>query len=349
MSSIPVQNIYYMFCYAWKHFKSGEDILVGADSYSSLFELLVKVFLKEASTIVRRGLDQEYITEHEDLASPKGKILIGDSIKRNLITRHRLHCAYDELSSNILHNQIVKACLERIMQSPDIDKFHRDQAKILSYRFKDVASTNLKAIDFLSLRLHRNNSHYKLALKIGELIYNHLLPEEGGAQYRFNDILNDRSKMGDVFEEFVRNFYDQEQHVYKVGAEKIRWDLSLASEHALRYLPDMNTDISLTSPRKKVIIDTKFYKKTLNVNYRFGEGVEKIHSDHLYQLFSYLKNTPSNDKWVAPVEGILLYPTVTESIYLEYIIQGHRMRIISLDLNQDWKKIRDDLLQIISA
>ncbi len=34
INGIPVQNIYFMFCYAWKHFEADKDILVGADNYS---------------------------------------------------------------------------------------------------------------------------------------------------------------------------------------------------------------------------------------------------------------------------------------------------------------------------
>lgn len=48
----------------------------------------------------------------------------------------------------------------------------------------------------------------------------------------------------------------------------------------------METDISLENEEKKIIIDAKYYKETMTVNY----DKERIRSSNLYQLFSYLLN-----------------------------------------------------------
>lgn len=347
MTAIPIQNIFFMFCYAWQHFKAGEDVRVGADNYTDLLDLLTEVVVNEASSVVRRGLESQYITQYQDLAFPKGKILIGESIQRNLIHQKRLHCAYDDLSHNILHNQIIKTTLERLMRTQGLSLSLKDRLKILSYRFQGVDTIELRPSNFQGIRLHRHNAHYRLLLKLCELLYWNLLPQEMGQDYRFKDLLQDEVMMSKVFEDFVRNFFAVEQSLFKVGAETIYWNVSVAGEYDMAFLPDMHTDICLTSPSRKIVIDTKYYQKTLGSG-RFGMPTKKIQSGHLYQIFSYLKNLKHDERWQTPAEGILLYPAVDEAVDLEYVIQGHKIRICTIDLNQHWRDIKNDLLSLIA-
>ena len=104
------------------------------------------------------------------------------------------------------------------------------------------------------------------------------------------------------------------------------------------FLPKMQTDISIKLGDRKLIIDAKYYTETLQKYY----DTEKIHSQHLYQLFAYLKNQENPQ-----AEGILIYPTIEKSLSLVFTHEGHKIRIETLNLNQDWKGIRGDLLYII--
>jgi len=49
------------------------------------------------------------------------------------------------------------------------------------------------------------------------------------------------------------------------------------------------------------------------------------------------------------VEGMLLYPTVGTSLDLKYRLQGHSIRIATVDLNSDWKSIHNRLLELIAV
>jgi 5-methylcytosine-specific restriction enzyme subunit McrC len=48
-----------------------------------------------------------------------------------------------------------------------------------------------------------------------------------------------------------------------------------------------------------------------------------------------------------PLEGILLYPTVGVSLSHVYVLQGHRVHIATLDLNQHWEEIERQLLALV--
>jgi 5-methylcytosine-specific restriction enzyme subunit McrC len=150
--------------------------------------------------------------------------------------------------------------------------------------------------------------------------------------------------MARLFESFVRNFYKIEQSEFSVKREDIKWNFVTENEIDLRMLPKMSTDISLVSSSRKIIIDTKFYKEALGS--RFTQ--EKINSSHLYQLFSYLKNQESDLEITKTCEGVLLYPSAGSDFKFSYRYQNHKIRVLSINLNQDWFDIKRDLLEIIS-
>ncbi|MCW5968717.1 MAG: hypothetical protein KIT57_09395 [Blastocatellales bacterium] len=46
---------------------------------------------------------------------------------------------------------------------------------------------------------------------------------------------------------------------------------------------------------------------------------------------------------------MLIYPTVNESLNLNFSLHGHPVRIRTVNLNQDWRQIKRDLLNIIDV
>lgn len=344
MANIPVKNIYYMFCYAWQRMDVGQSLPVGLEDAVDARELFTKVLIHATKSILKKGLDRDYLSVEEGLTCPKGKFVFSETVKRNLLEKHQLHCSYDELSHNVLHNQILKSTLLKLSKVPKVDKTLRDEARALAFKFYDVDEIRVRPSDFRKIQLHRNNAYYDFLMKICEMINLAMLPEEGGDGFKFSDFLNDEKRMGEVFESFVKNFYAVEQKHYGVKSEEIRWDAVSDEESDMAYLPIMKTDISLTKNDKKIIIDTKYYKQTMQLNW----GTEKVHSGHLYQLTSYLSNIEGRGFPDNETEGILLYPTINKPLDLNYKIQGRRVRVKTINLNQEWKEIRTDLLSLLS-
>jgi len=104
----------------------------------------------------------------------------------------------------------------------------------------------------------------------------------------------------------------------------------------------MRTDVSIDTGTKHVILDTKFYRETLS---EFRE-TKKLHTEHLYQLFSYLSN---RDPEKGPSEGILLYPTVDTSLQVKFSILDFPITVRTLNLAQPWQDIHSDLANLIQA
>jgi 5-methylcytosine-specific restriction enzyme subunit McrC len=106
----------------------------------------------------------------------------------------------------------------------------------------------------------------------------------------------------------------------------------------------MRTDIHLQRADEHVIVDTKFYREAMQTNY----GKSSIRSEHLYQLFSYLKNAEALGDQFLSAKGILLYPAVGEKVSLDALVQGHKIVVRTINLDQEWQGIRSDLLEVLN-
>src|SRR5262245_56634559 len=339
---IPVENIYYLYCYAWNRFEEARSIPLGATPSPDLPNLLARVLLWGTRAVLRRGLDRGYQLYEEEIATVRGRIDFGNTLRIRARRARRLHCEFDELSHDVAHNRILKASLKRLACAPTLDSDLAHELRVLARRFSNITDIRLKRSAFSRIQLHRNNGYYDLLLRVAELAFDCLLPDPSGEGFLFQDVLRDEKKMARVFEEFVRNFYRVEQQAFSVEPLIIQWDV-VPMFHEVRRLPIMRADVFLRSPVRKIIVDTKYYASALQTYY----GSDSFHSGNLYQIFSYLKNAAGRDPTFKTVEGILLYPQVQHEIDASYSIQGHHVKVATLDLSRPWPAIADRLLGLV--
>ena len=333
---IPIKNIYYLLCYAWNKLEEGELVDVSAEDESDLLNLLSRVLVNGTKMLLKRGINKQYLTENEVYQGIKGKVNITDSLRKNLFSKGFSICEFDEISADILPNQILKTTLQNLIKTTKLSPVLKQEIRTIIYRLHEVSEIILTDGVFHQVQINRNNSFYAFLLNISELIYKNLLINQETGNFQFKDFLRDERQMAILFEEFIRNFYKIEAPEAKVFREDLRWKMAGEAHH---FLPKMQTDISIKINDRKLIIDAKYYKETLQKYY----DSEKIHSQHLYQLFAYLKNQEDTK-----AEGILIYPTVQKSLSLTYIHEKHTIRIETLNLNQDWQIVKADLLRIIT-
>ena len=342
--AIPIQNIYYLLCYAWNKLEERDIVDVSVDDCKNIIDLFAKVLIGATTHLFKRGLDRDYIENHEDRSTLRGKVKFNPSVKRILLHQGKAHCHFDDLHYNILHNQILKTTIHHLILNKSLDRDLKDQLIGLYRRFHGIEEIGLSERVFRSVRLHRNNYFYDFPLRVCELVYDNLLVAEQKGSSKFRGYLQDK-RMWQLFQEFVRNFYRLEQSQFRVIGGGIKWYGEAASNQARELLPNMNTDISLESKERKIIIDTKFYKQALVTHH----GKEMVRPDHLYQLFAYVKND-AMDCEPRRFEGLLLYPAVdTEPLDIKYTIHGHKLSVRSVNLNQDWREIHNDLLGLLSV
>ncbi len=343
---IPIENIYYLLCYAWNQLDEAERIKVSASDYTKYVDLFAKVLKNSCAYIFKRGLDREYLRECSELTKLKGKIDFSNNMKSITCSSSRLYCEYDDLSNDVLHNQIIKSTIYIVLRIKDLDPaIHKDLADIYK-RMMLVSDIRLDSSHFKRVRLHRNNLFYRFALNICYLIHENIVLDEKSGNFEFVDFVRDDRKMANLFENFIRNFYKKHLNgsSYEVKPEIIKWNLTLADPFSLEYLPQMKTDISITSDTRKIIIDTKYYKECLQEYY----NKETIISSNLYQIFTYVKNAEAQGGAAINCEGILIYPTVKKELDVTYPMGNHKISVKTINLKQEWKNISRDLMKIIN-
>lgn len=341
--AIPIENIYYLFCYAWDHFEEAQSVPLGATASPDLPNLLARVLLHGSRALLRRGLDRNYQDCSDEIATVRGRIELGESLKLQARSIRRLVCEFDELSHDLLHNQIIKASLRRLARAQTIDRKLAHELVLTAQRMRDVSDIWLERSAFARVQLHRNNAYYKFILKAAELAFDCLLPDPSSNGFAFHDIMRDEIKMRKVFESFVRNFYRSEQREFSVLPLTIHWDAEMSSATGVSRIPDMIVDIYLRSKTRRLIIDTKYYAKALQQS---QHGTPSFHSGNLYQIFAYLKNAAA-DAAFAGCEGMLLYPQVGPRLLESYHIQGHPVTLATIDLAQPWPGIAKDLINLL--
>ena len=62
----PDRNIYYLLCYAWNRLDERDIVDVSGIDTTSLIELFAKVLIGGMGHLLRRGLDQGYISRSEE-------------------------------------------------------------------------------------------------------------------------------------------------------------------------------------------------------------------------------------------------------------------------------------------
>lgn len=341
---IPIQNIYYLLCYAWNKLEEKDIVEVESLKSTQLVDLFAKVLIGGTLHLIRRGFDRGYLHFSEDTRLPRGKIDFASTMKRNLLTNCRIHCEFDELSYNVLHNRILKTIIVELIATDGLDSTLRDSLRDIERRLREIDAIKLSPQVFRRVQLHRNNHYYGFLINVCRLVYDNLLISEESGKNKFRDFTRDEASMARLFEAFVRSFYLLEQRAFKVQGLKIEWDAECETEEGRLALPQMRTDVCLIGHTRKIILDCKYYKEALQTNW----GKRTVRSAHLYQLFAYLRNKDRELGW-DQCEGILLYPAVDMPLNHCYRIQGHRVSIRTINLNQDWPSIHNDMLAVISA
>ena len=87
-----------------------------------------------------------------------------------------------------------------------------------------------------------------------------------------------------------------------------------------------------------LIIDAKYYSHMTQQQY----GIHTLHSNNLYQIFTYVKNKEFELRnYEHTVSGMLLYAQIDEDIIPNntYHMSGNQISVLALDLNQDFSKI----------
>lgn len=337
---IPVQNVYYMLAYAFQILNEDGYRNVATEQFNNVAELCAAILTKGVSLQLKRGLGRDYISETETLSGLRGKIDITESIKTQTMLRRQMVCTYDEFSVNTYMNRIIKTTMLKLLHA-DIDKSRKKEIRKLLVFFDEVQELDVHTINW-NQQYSRNNQTYRMLISICYLVLKGLLQTTTDGSTKLMQFV-DEQRMCRLYEKFILEYYRKEHPEITANASQIPWQLD---DDFSDMLPVMQTDIMLSQGTKVLIIDAKYYEHTTQTQY----DKHTLHSNNLYQIFTYVKNKEYElrDKQ-HEVAGMLLYAKTEEEIQPDqkYKMSGNRISVRTLDLNLDFAEIRKQLDGIV--
>ena len=341
---IPIRNLFYLLSYVWDVDWEMEWSAIDADKSGDALNLLTKILTISTDRVIRRGLDRGYKDVSEEMFGVRGRIDIANTIKRNGFANARLTCNFEELNYSVLHNQIIKTTLVNLSHTIGLDKELREEVLDLTHRLKTIEPIELSQNIFSKVRFHSNIRNYRLPVAVSKLIYDQMMPSQETGKYQFVNITEE--KLHAIFEKFVFKFY--EKHIKdtkytSIKADSLNWQDTHFEEGLDDFLPVMKTDVSLFNEESKLVVECKFYESALSSRKIDGKDLNQTFiSNHLYQLFAYLKNLEIKDK--RAISGLLLYPQNGKKISSLYSMHGHKVSIKTIDLDSSAQEINDAML-----
>ena len=337
---IKIQNIYYMLTYAFQILKEQGYANCATEEFENTADLLSAILVKGVTVQIKRGLNRTYVEKTESLSCLRGKINVTESIRQQTIIKQQLVCTYDEFSPDSYMNRILKTTMELLLRY-DIPKIRKKELRNLLLYFKDIKTLDIYNINW-KFRFHRNNQSYQMLMPVCHLILKGLLQTTADGSVKLMHFL-DEQRMCRLYEKFILEYYKKEHPEIKASASQISWQLD---DEFSSMLPIMQTDIMLSKENTTLIIDAKYYTHTTQTQY----SSNTLHSGNLYQIFTYVKNKDAEYGEVPhTVSGMLLYAKTDEVIQPNqiYHMSGNKISVRTLDLNQPFKEIANQLDNIV--
>src|SRR5258707_168745 len=111
-SKIPIENIYYLLCYAWDQLDEASFVDISSLPTTSLPNLFAALLCGALDHLVRRGMEQIYEVRQDELKGLRGRPLLVQSARRMLLIHGRALSEFDELTVNSIPNRIIRTTLK---------------------------------------------------------------------------------------------------------------------------------------------------------------------------------------------------------------------------------------------
>ena len=317
------------------------------DSKLPIYEVFIQMYLNEVQELLKKGLKSDYLTIEGNLTFFKGKFLINQHLKHNIIRKDRFYMAYDEFHINRPENRLIKTTLLKLNKISSNGK-NQLLAKRLLAEFEMVnQSTNIDK-DFSLVKKDRNIQFYQNLIDWSEVfLKNKSFSTFKGIQ-SVNALLFPMEK---IFEAYIAKQLKNKCSEWKVETQKrSKYLFDIPKKFGLK--PDIimskqGKDRTKLDNNKSIVLDTKWKKLISDLSENYG-----ISQSDMYQMYAYA--------YKYDVENvILIYPKHRE-VHLKnfpsYIQEGQKnehikkivVKVFLYDLSNEKKSIKE-LVDLINS
>ena len=273
----------------------------------NLYEIFINMYLQEVRQLVKHGIKSSYVGVEDNLNFYKGKLMVNEHIKHNMVHQERFYVRYDEYLVNRPENRLIKSTLLKLQNITSSAENSKTIRQLLTSFEMLPPSVNFDK-DFSQVVIDRNTKDYEMLMQWSKVFL------KNKSFTTFSGTENARAllfPMEKVFEAYVA------QNMKKVFS-KYHWNVStqdkghylfnkLNGENYRKFA--IRPDLVVTRDDNSVVIlDTK-WKKLIN-DRRKNYGISQA---DMYQMYTYSKKYGTSEIW-------LLYPVSTDMINQDTII-----------------------------
>lgn len=348
---IPVRNLWLLMLYAsdlFRHLDRGKiDLEKNPDDIPDLIaEYLARVVERR----LMRNLSFGYRPRSAELGRVRGRIDLLRTERHQLLARGKVACRFEELTVNTPRNCFVRSALEsiaKIVKRKELARRCLSQASTL--RRIGVTGEKPSRLEISTDRFGRHDADDQLMIMVAKLAFDLALPTESSGSKLLTLPEREITWVRRLYEKAVAGFYDVvlSPAGWNIDAGKtLDWMIDNKTHGIDKILPSMRTDVVLNHPNtgRRIVIDTKFNTVVTRGWYR----EETLRSGYIYQIYAYLRSQVGNgDSMADSASGLLLHPSIGETVDETVVIQGHAIRFATVDLAASADQIRTQLLRMV--
>jgi 5-methylcytosine-specific restriction enzyme subunit McrC len=347
---IPVRNLWLLMLYASDLFRMRGTGDVGLEENpDELPDLLAEILARAVEVRQRHHLSLGYRPLEAVLSRVRGRIDVLTTERRQLLSRGRVACKFDEFTIDTPRNRFVRAALEaisRIVQRHDLA--HRCRKLASDMKAMGVSGNPPTRAQLSADRFGRHDSDDRFMVAAAKLAFDLTLPTEVSGKNVL--ALPDREErwVRRLYEKAVGGFYDvvlSPKGWQVTCGSMLAWQIERRTTGIDKIMPMMRTDVVLDHypSGRRIVIDTKFNSVLTSGWHR----EETLRSGYLYQIYTYLRSQVGcGDSMANRAEGSLLHPSVGRMLDETVVIQGHSIRFVTVDLTAPAREIRSQLLRM---
>lgn len=348
---IPIRNIWLLLFYASDLFREmGKGNIAIEDQPDDIPDLVAELLAYVVERRLRRNLNQCYRTKNAVMNRVRGRINLFDTERHAYLSRGKISCRFEEYTVNTPRNRYVREALFTISKLTNQTALKRKCHSLAeTFKMLGVAAGKPSKKEIFSDRIGRHDIEDKIMISAAMLVFDLALPTEESGNNRLFEPDREKKWLERIFEKAIGGFY-------KVVLTGDGWNVTTGNIQNFQQtektqgidqlLPSMKTDIKLENKeiQRRIIIDTKFNSIINPGHYRENT----FSSGYIYQIYTYLRSQEYiDDPMSINSSGILLHPSIDTVVNESVVIQGHPIKFATVDLTQDSKEIRRQLLKNI--
>ncbi|MCF3143246.1 McrC family protein [Streptomyces platensis] len=195
---VPIARLFFLLGYSFDP-RGWRDGQVDVAEHREVLPALAHAYERQVERAIGRGLLQGYRATEGSALVVRGRIREAEQIRRRYGAALPVEIAYDEFTTDIAENRLLRAATDRMLRLPGVPRGVR--ARLLHQRARLAEITPLvRGQQLPQWRPTRLNSRYQHALHLARAILEGASAEHLPGGLRINGFLFDMNK---VFEDFV--------------------------------------------------------------------------------------------------------------------------------------------------